>query len=383
MTAAVRAANVPHRLALVVIARDEGGRIGRLLDSVRPWVDDMLVLDTGSRDDTVQVARAHGARVESFTWCDDFSAARNHALALTGADWHLVLDADEWLIEGGEALQALRETPPGFVGAVKLRDRFDLVSGQPGQQGEAIAWLSRVLPGDVRYAGRVHEQPQHALPVRRLPLVVGHDGYVSERLADKRGRNRRLLERALEEVPGDAYLWYQLGKDCAVYDEHDAAEAAFAHACEMDGATTAPWWLDLVSRRLFALKSLGRHADAVDFAQTQMQAGAESPDFFFTLGDLLLDWALAEPARAAELLPMIESSWLRAIEIGERPELPDSVRGRGSFLAAHNLAAFHASLGRDAEAQHWREQAAAWRAQTPSPQPGHLASSPPGTVERE
>jgi len=53
MTAAVRAANVPHRLALVVIARDEGGRIGRLLDSVRPWVDDMLVLDTGSRDDTV------------------------------------------------------------------------------------------------------------------------------------------------------------------------------------------------------------------------------------------------------------------------------------------------------------------------------------------
>jgi len=265
-----------------------------------------------------------------------------------------VLDADEWLIEGGEALQALRETPPGFVGAVKLRDRFDLVSGQPGQQGEAIAWLSRVLPGDVRYAGRVHEQPQHALPVRRLPLVVGHDGYVSERLADKRGRNRRLLERALEEVPGDAYLWYQLGKDCAVYDEHDAAEAAFAHACEMDGATTAPWWLDLVSRRLFALKSLGRHADAVDFAQTQMQAGAESPDFFFTLGDLLLDLAAGQPEQAGELLPMIEDAWRRCLALGERPEQVGAVAGRGSFLAAHNLAVVLEGTERPAEAAELR-----------------------------
>jgi hypothetical protein len=53
---------------------------------------------------------------------------------------------------------------------------------------------------------------------------------------------------------------------------------------------------------------------------------------------VLLDWAASEPSRGVELLPMIESSWLRAIEIGERPELQDTVRGRGSFLAAHNLA---------------------------------------------
>ena len=88
----------------------------------------------------------------------------------------------------------------------------------------------------------------------------------------------------------------------------------------------------------------------------------DSPDFFFTLGDLLLDWAAAEPARGAELLPMIESSWLRALEIGERPELQDTVRGRGSFLAAHNLAVLHASLGDDAEAARWREREAAFRA---------------------
>lgn len=338
---------VPRRLALVVIARDEAQRIGRLLDSVRAWVDDMLVLDTGSRDDTVRVACAHGARVETFAWCDDFSAARNHALALAGADWHLVLDADEWLIEGGEALQALRSTPPGFVGALQLRDRFDQ---SPGQQAEAIAWLSRVLPGPVRYAGRIHEQPEHGLPVRRLPLVVGHDGYVAERLAAKRGRNRRLLEQALQEAPGDAYLWYQLGKDCAVYDEHDVAEAAFAHACELPGATESPWWMDLAVRRIFGLKCLGQHADAVDFAQPQMAAGTDSPDFFFALGDLLLDMAATQPEQAGELLPMVEGAFRRCLELGEHPEQPGAVAGRGSFLAAHNLAVVLEGTDRLAEA---------------------------------
>ena len=351
------AAAPPRRLALVVIARDEAGCIARLLSSVRPWVDDMLVLDTGSRDATARIAAEHGARVEHFTWCDDFAAARNRALDLAGADWHLVLDADEWVISGGEALQALRKTTPDFVGAMQLRDRFDQA---PGRQAEAIGWLSRVLPGPVRYAGRVHEQPRHDLPVRRLALVVGHDGYVTERLADKRGRNRRLLAQALTEAPGDAYLWYQLGKDCAVYDEHQAAEDAFARACDLPAAAASPWWLDLVARRLFALKCLGRHAEAMNFAQTQMDAGADSPDFFFALGDLLLDLAALQPAQAGELLPMIEAAWQRCLTLGERPGQTGAVAGRGSFLAAHNLAVVLEGTDR-------ADEAAALRAAYPQP----------------
>jgi hypothetical protein len=82
-----------------------------------------------------------------------------------------------------------------------------------------------------------------------------------------------------------------------------------------------------------------------------------SPDFYFALGDLLLDFAIASPPRAGELLPMIEASWLRAIEIGEQPQLSDTVRGRGSFLAAHNLALLYDSQGDTARAAHWRERA--------------------------
>jgi len=335
------------RTALVTIARNEAPRIARLLDSVRPFVDAMLVLDTGSTDDTPRVAAAHGARVEHFAWCDDFAAARNHALALAGADWHLVLDADEWLISGGDAVQALRHAAPDFVGAVQLRDQFELA---PGEQASTSDWLSRVLPGPLRYAGRVHEQPQHALPVRRLPVVIGHDGYAAARLEEKRGRNRRLLEAELAERPADAYLWYQLGKDCAVYDEHAAAEAAFARACELPDAAVSPWWPDLAVRRLFALKCLGRHAEALDFAQPQMDALGGSPDFFFALGDLLLDLAASQPSQADAALPMAEAAWRRCLEIGERPERTGAVAGRGSHLAAHNLAVVLDGTGRAGEA---------------------------------
>ncbi|MDE2147969.1 MAG: glycosyltransferase, partial [Burkholderiales bacterium] len=111
-----------RRTALVVIARDEAPRIARLLDSVAPWVDQMLVLDTGSRDDTPAIARQRGAQVAHFDWCDDFAVARNAALVAAAADWHLVLDADEWLVEGGPALSALRQQAPEFVGAVLLED---------------------------------------------------------------------------------------------------------------------------------------------------------------------------------------------------------------------------------------------------------------------
>lgn len=341
-----------QQIALTVIARDEEARIGRLLASVAPWVDAMLVLDTGSRDDTVAVARRHGARVEHFTWCDDFAAARNASLSLAAADWHLVLDADEWLIDGGALLHGLRGTQPDFVGALHLLDDADAHT-------TSQLWLSRVLPGSVRYAGRVHEQPQHGLPVRRLALRVGHDGYSAERRAAKRGRNRRLLQADLADHPGDAYLWYQLGKDCAVYGEHGAAVDALQRADVLCREHPA-WRHDLATRLLFSLKKTGRHAQALDWAQTRLDDHGASPDFFFALGDLLLDWAAEAPALADELLPMARQAWQQCLEIGEQPGLSGAVRGRGSWLAAHNLAVVLEGLGHV-------DEAAGLRARHPAP----------------
>lgn len=336
-------------LALVVIARDEAPRIQRLLRSVAPFVDQMLVLDTGSTDATPALAAACGARVQHAPWPDDFAAARNTALDLAPARWHLVLDADEWLLSGGEALAALRSQPPGFVGALQFQEHLG-----PGEQA-GRSWMSRVFPGPLRYTGRIHEQVAHRLPVRRLPVQIGHDGYLPERLAAKRGRNRRLLQQALALQPDDAYLWYQLGKDAGSYDEHTDAEAALARALAL-ADTPAPWWPDAVVRRLFALKQLQRHAEGMDLADAAQARCAEVPDFFFALGDLLLDLAASQPQHAEVLLPMIEAAWTRCLALGERPDLPETVPGRGSWLAAFNLALVLEGTGRGDAARALREQ---------------------------
>jgi glycosyltransferase involved in cell wall biosynthesis len=346
-----------NRLALVMIARNEARCIARCLDSARPWVDEMLVLDTGSADATPQIAAHRGARVANFKWVDDFAAARNAALALTDAPWCLVLDADEWIAQGGESLAALRTQAADFIGQISVASDFDAAGGGIGQ---APSWLPRLLPNGVRYTGRVHEQPLSPLPRRRLPLVIAHDGYRDAQMARKRGRNEHLLGLALAAQPGDAYLRYQLGKDLEVRGMFDAAAPHYLQALEQSDLHAA-WRHDLVLRTLFTLKKLGRFERALDLAETEMPRWAGSPDFFFTLGDLLLDWAAARPERAAELLPMIESSWLRAVEIGEQPQLHDTVRGRGSSLAAHNLAVFYGGLGDAVQARRWREREAQYR----------------------
>jgi tetratricopeptide (TPR) repeat protein len=331
----------PYRVALVMIARDEAARIERALASFAPFVDECLVLDTGSRDDTASRAARAGARVEHFGWIDDFAAARNAALDAAGADWHVIVDADEWLAEGGEALAALRGQAPGFVGSLRVDSADDATT----QATHTSSWISRVLPGDVRYAGRVHEQPVHGAPVQRLPVRLGHDGYLGARRAAKAGRNRALLEASIAATPSDAYLHYQLGKDHDVYERYAQALESFARAeALLDGREPA-WCHDIAVRRLHALKRCRRHGEGLQQAEQALGRWGESPDFFFALGDLLLDWAADEPQRADELLPLIESAWQRCIALGERPGLEGAVAGRGSHLAAANLVTLYEQLG--------------------------------------
>ena len=345
-------------LALVMIARDEERCVERCLNSVRAHVDSMLVLDTGSSDGTAAIARRAGARVAQFEWCDDFAAARNAALQLADADWSLVLDADEWLVDGASVLHALRADATATVGVIRVDNLFG--TGGAGASC-STSWLSRVLPRGVRYSGRVHEQPDAAWPRRRLDIAVRHDGYLDAPMRGKRGRNDRLLRLALAEQPDDPYLHYQLGKDLELRARYAEAMPHYQRA-QADADAAAPWHHDLLLRQLFTLKQLGRFGEAVLLADAQQMRYGDSPDYCFALGDLLLEWAVHEPARGAELVPLIESAWLRAVAIGERPELPDTVQGRGSYLSAHNLAVLYAGLNRHDEAARWRGRERAMRA---------------------
>jgi glycosyltransferase involved in cell wall biosynthesis len=108
----------------VLIARDEARCITRCIASLKGVVDKVVVLDTGSRDATPALAAAAGAQVHHLPWPDDFSAARNHALDLAGAAWNLIVDADEWLESGAEALREFCAAAP-WQALRRKRGRFN------------------------------------------------------------------------------------------------------------------------------------------------------------------------------------------------------------------------------------------------------------------
>ena len=317
-------------IAATLIVRDEARCIARCLESVAPFVDRMVVVDTGSVDDTVAIAEGCGAEVHRLDWPDDFAAARNHALGLADADWHLVIDADEWIVSGGEALR------DWCAGGERL-GRACLLSDDGAGATTTRSWITRVLPRGVRFEGRVHEQVASTLPRVRTGLHIGHDGYRAAQIARKRDRNHRLLLAELAERPGDAYLLYQIAKDADMRGDGAASAEGYAQAV----AATPPdagWRHELVTGAIAALAKAGRLGDAMALAEAEMPRWAESPDFFFVLGDLLLHHAIADPARAVDQwLPLASGAWERAIAIGERPDLEGSVAGRGSHLAQHNL----------------------------------------------
>jgi len=319
----------PPVLAAVLIVRNEARCIRRCLDSVAPWVDRMVVLDTGSTDDTPAIARSAGAEVHHMPWPDSFAVARNHALALADADCNLVLDADEWLMSGGEQLRAWCASPPR-LGRACIHSDADGASATRN-------WITRVLPRGARYQGRVHEQVASDLPRSRIDLHLGHDGYLEAQITGKRGRNNALLIEDLSERPNDPYLLYQLGKDADMRTDGTDACSRYAQALAVTSAD-ANWRHELVVCAIQALAAAGRLQDALDLANEEFGNWADSPDFFFVLGDVLLEQAIADPRHAVgQWLPLANGAWERCLEIGERPELEGSVVGRGSHLAAHNL----------------------------------------------
>lgn len=317
-------------LALVMIARDEAGTIARALKSARPFVDEMVVLDTGSVDGTAEIARECGARVEKFTWSEDFAAAKNAALALTRARSRLVLDADEWLVRGGEDLRRWALATHDRFGVIECTSTFD-----DGAQSVTDR-LTRVLPRGAHFEGRIHEQARGDFGADLVPLRVHHDGYEKSALARKAGRNEPMLRSALEENPQDGYLWHQLGVCLSTYERFAEATDAFAAADEFL-EELSPQRHDLVVRHLHALGKSGRHDDAMRYYRAALPQWSGSPDLHFVMADVLIDLGTTSPHRAAAVTPVIRALLERCIAIGERPDLPGAVAGRGSWSAQLNL----------------------------------------------
>jgi glycosyltransferase involved in cell wall biosynthesis len=338
-----------NTVCLVVIARDEARCIQRCLNSFSKHVDRMMVLDTGSKDNTVTLAKAAGAQVHLFKWVDSFAIARNAALKIAAADWHLVADADEWLESGAECLPELRAGHPNQIGNVLIRSQVD----SPGRAGVLAAWLPRFLPGPVRYCGRIHEQLDTALPMVNIPLTFGHDGYCDEQMRVKRGRNEQLLRAALLESPDDSYTLFQLGSELYGSLSYGEAIEMFTQSLRLTPAK-AQYRAALIYRFLCTLQAAREWAIAANLLEREMQTYSTERTFMLTVGNLFWAWAQDQPTRASNLLPMAENAWMQVLHLEQYPGVEQGYQLENvGERAARSLAVLCRNLGQDARARQY------------------------------
>ena len=206
-------------LSLSMIVRDEAAQIEDCLRSVQGFVDEMVVVDTGSTDNTPALAQAMGARVEQIEWPGDFAPARNQALQWVNGDWVLVLDADERLRpEAMAPLRALMAQPDVLVINLLRHERGAVQSPYSNvsrlfRRHPAIRW-SRAYHSmvDDSVAELLQQESHWRIADCSEPALL-HDGYRPELLAqgNKPERLRQAMEAELLERPGDPYACAKLG----------------------------------------------------------------------------------------------------------------------------------------------------------------------------
>ncbi len=229
------------RLSLCMIVRDESKFLAGCLESVRGLVDEMIVVDTGSTDDTAAIASAAGARVYPFAWRNDFAAARNESFSRCTAEWVLFLDADERFAAGQEeSLRRLLDDADASAYTLLVRSRATMPTG-PSVQVMPYARLVR-RDGRFRFEGTIHEQISPSIEraggtVKPSALVIEHLGYGQgvDVLRKKAERNIPLLRERLRKNPNDAYACYQIGNTASMFGDYAGAKEYLRRALRPGG----------------------------------------------------------------------------------------------------------------------------------------------------
>ena len=297
------------KLSVLLITKNEEKFIGQCLSSVKDLADQIVVVDTGSTDRTVEIAKEHGAEVHSFTWCDDFSAARNAALEHVTGDWVLMLDADEELSPESRAVLQAHQADAGVIAW-----RLPIVDiGREDEGHSFVPRLFRNAPA-LFFVGRVHEQVFSSIEVRRqewgLDNRLGeatliHHGYTKEMMRDRNKieRNLHLLERAVEELPGEPNLLMSLGQELSRSGREAEAldrywEAFRSMAAKPAAEITPELRETLLSQFATRLTAAKRFADVVQVLTAPEAQPLEAASLHFALGLAYLE--LGQFQEAAE-----------------------------------------------------------------------------------
>jgi glycosyltransferase involved in cell wall biosynthesis/Flp pilus assembly protein TadD len=335
------------RISLCMIVRDEEEMLGECLDSCRDGVDEMIIVDTGSTDRTVEIAESFGATILHFPWNGSFSDARNHGIDAATGTHVLWLDADERLEEGDALrLRALAAEP--YREAHWLVETNFTGQDEVGTAANHLAlrlWRNR---SPYRFSGAIHEQIRVSMPID-LPerfaissLRIRHYGYLKARIEqkNKHERNLELLLAELERTPSSPFTHFNLGTEYVAMGDGRRARTHLERSLEL--IVKEPAWYEIAYASLLVTRLIGirRQAGDIDAADALAE---EMLRVYPTFTDLVFERGLC--ARERRDLDTAATYFERCLDMGDSPARFAGMVGRGSFLALAALASVRADQG--------------------------------------
>jgi glycosyltransferase involved in cell wall biosynthesis len=297
-------------ISACMIVKNEEAFLPRCLASIRKLADEIVLVDTGSSDQTLEIAREFGCKIYHFPWNGDFSAARNESLRYASGEWILVIDADEEVpADTSRKIRSYLDNPQYEIISISVYNK-SLETGRVSSFLPSVRFFRRRL--GLSYQGIVHNRlalPSN-VPVTRCDIRLYHYGYDQsrEKLEDKKARSRQLLERQLQENPDDVFANFNMAQLLRGLDgtaDEATCRRIIEHAQRVvnspqrDSTGYAGYRLMALVHTAIALCTLKRYDEAEQYCAEALIAKPDYVDAMLVLGNVNLAAGKLHQARDA------------------------------------------------------------------------------------
>lgn len=238
-------------ISVCIITKNEAEHLEKCLSALKPYHFEIVVADTGSDDNSIDVAKKYTDKVYEFEWCDDFSAARNFVISRASHNVILSIDTDEFVKEIDlEKLEKLIQDNPKSIGSVEMLNYFE----DNGMTRYQTAFLDRLFNRRYyHFENPIHEvlTPVSNIPYTsyKAPIVIDHVGYLgSKDVLDKKAmRDMELLQKEADAEPDNPYTYFQIAQCYMMMRDMAHAEEYFRISLEHNPAPSDDYTRILVN----------------------------------------------------------------------------------------------------------------------------------------
>lgn len=325
-------------ISVCVIARNEEKHIKECIQSAQKWMNEVIVLDTGSTDRTPTIVSEEGGIIKKSEWKNDFAAARNQVITYASQPFILMMDADERLLDldVSNVLKELHELNLNRkrAGKVEIHNVLD--------HGIMKTSIVRLFPNDpgFAYTGLIHEQLQHksSFPeTNQTSLKIIHYGYSTTHIdgKDKINRNLELLHKQNQEKPEDAYTLFQLGRTYSVNAEYDQSISflEMAYRCSSQQNSYHPSIIYSLCKVYLKEK---KWRELFNLIEASLITYPLYTDLYYIYGCALVE------IRTIDSFDLLPQAFTKCIELGEVDStIFETESGVGTFLPHYNLGLYY------------------------------------------